>query len=95
METTYFLVITLVGGLLFLFFSVGWTSYKEKKIPETPLLFRWFVAGLVFTGLAAYAWIFGAGGNVEEVWKQVGDALTSDALPTIGGSELRVGMPNF
>jgi hypothetical protein len=96
METTYFLAITLVGGILFLFFAVGWSAYREKKIPETPLLFRWLVAGLVATGLGAYAWIFGAGGNMEEVMKQVGDALTSTAEATdVGGSDLTIGMPNF
>jgi hypothetical protein len=97
METTYFLAITLVGGILFLFFAVGWSAYKEKKIPETPLLFRWLIAGLVATGLGAYAWIFGAGGNVEEVIKQVGDALASstETVASVGGNDITIGMPNF
>ena len=97
METTYFLTITIVGGIVFLFLAVGWSAYKEKTIPETPLLFRWLTAGLVASGLGGYAWIFGAGGNVEEVLKQVGDALTSSTETTyvLGGSDMTVGMPNF
>lgn len=75
MDTLYFLVITLLGGLLALFFASGWSSYKHKKVPEKPILFRWFVAGVVSVGLAAYTWIFGYGGNVSEVVEAIGGAL--------------------
>lgn len=75
METLYFLGIALGGGALALFFSAGWSSFKHKKIPETGILFRWFVAGLVAAGLLAYAWIFGSGGDVGSMVNRIGDAL--------------------
>ncbi len=75
METFYFLGITLGGGLLALFLSAGWSSFKHKKIPEKGILFRWFVAGLVAAGLLAYAWIFGSGGDVGDIVNRIGGAL--------------------
>jgi hypothetical protein len=98
METVYFLGLMFLGGICAIFLAAGWSSYKEKKIPETPILFRWFVAGVVSFGLAAYTWIFGYGGNVEETIKTLGDALAIDSLPTSSSSEsgaLNVGLPNF
>lgn len=80
MQTVYFLAITLVGGLLFAFFATGWGSYKDKKLPDTPVIFRWFVAGAVAAGLAAYAYIFGSGGDMGEVIKTITDNLELDAL---------------
>jgi hypothetical protein len=75
MPTLYFLGITLGGGLLALFLSAGWSSFKHKKIPEKGILFRWFVAGIVAAGLIAYAWIFGSGGDVGEVINRIGETL--------------------
>lgn len=76
--------------MLALFFSAGWGSYKEKKIPERRLLFRWFLAGMVACGLAAYAWIFGAGGNVGEAMKKITGVLELDSIAKIvsGGAAL-------
>ncbi len=101
METLYFIVLTLAGGVLLLFFAAGWTSYKEKKIPETPILFRWFVAGIIGTGLAAYTWIFGYGGDVGEVVQKLGEVISSDDFlsePNQEGSDsqsITVGFPRF
>jgi hypothetical protein len=75
MQTVPLIVITAIGGLVALFFSAGWTSYKEKKLPETPVLFRWFVTGLLTSGLGAYAWLFGAGGDPSSLLESVGEAL--------------------
>jgi hypothetical protein len=75
METFYFLGITLGGGLLALFLSAGWSSFKHKKIPEKGILFRWFVAGIVAAGLLAYAWIFGSGGDMGDVVNRITGAL--------------------
>ncbi len=75
METLYFLGIALGGGIMALFVSAGWSSFKHKKIPEKGILFRWFVAGLVAAGLLGYAWIFGSGGDVGEIVNRIGDAL--------------------
>jgi hypothetical protein len=90
LDTLYFLGISIGGGVLALFFSAGWGSYKEKKIPERRLLFRWFLAGLVASGLAAYAWIFGSGGNVGEAMKKITGALELDSIAKIvsGGAAL-------
>ena len=108
METLYFLGIALGGGLLSLFLSAGWSSFKHKKIPEKGILFRWFVAGLVAAGLLAYAWIFGSGGDVGEVMNRLGGALELSAIAgltaaTVGNEEppvekreeLQIGMPKF
>ncbi len=87
MDTLYFILITVLGGVLALFFASGWSSYKHKKIPETPILFRWFIAGVVSAGLAAYTWIFGYGGNVTEVVEAIGGALDVSNLIPSGDSE--------
>ncbi len=97
METVYFLGLMLLGGVLAIFLATGWSSYKEKKIPETPILFRWFIAGIVSFGLGAYTWIFGYGGNVEETVSSLANALKieSDSSATTASSALTVGLPNF
>ena len=109
MQTVYFLTITLIGGVLFAFFATGWGSYKEKKLPDKPVVFRWFVSGAVAAGLAAYAYIFGSGGDVGEVIKTLSDNLELDALAKLtkvaaeevqevvatAAEEIKVGMPNF
>ena len=84
MQTLPLIVLTTVGGLLFLFFAAGWTSYKEKKLPETPMLFRWFVTGLLTSGLGAYAWLFGAGGDPNALLESMGNALeVEDVMKTL------------
>jgi hypothetical protein len=75
MQTLYLIVFTVLGGLLSLFAAAGWGSYKEKKIPGTTTLFQWFVTGVLGSGLASYAWIFGAGGDPGALIEKVGDAL--------------------
>ena len=80
METLYFLAITVTGGILTLFFAAGWGSFKHKKVPEKPVLFRWFVAGLVAAGLGAYAWIFGSGGDVQGFVKTMGESMELSSL---------------
>jgi hypothetical protein len=109
MQSAYFIAISLIGGLLFAFFAVGWTSYKDKKIPEKAVIFRWFVAGMVAAGLAAYAYIFGSGGDVGEIVKSVSESLDMDAILKMtaaateevtevavsAAEEIKVGMPNF
>lgn len=75
MQTVYFLVFTLLGGLLAVFASAGWTSYTQHKLPDTHSLFRWLLAGTLTSGLAAYAWLFGAGGDPSAILTSVGDAL--------------------
>lgn len=98
METVYFLGLMFLGGLTAIFLAAGWSSFKNKKIPETPILFRWFIAGVISFGLAAYTWIFGYGGDVEQTMKSLGDALAIDSLHTSSSSDssaLNVGLPNF
>jgi hypothetical protein len=105
MQTAYFIAIAIVGGLVFAFLAMGWTSYKEKKVPEKPVIFRWFIAGLVSAGLGAYAWIFGAGGDVQGAIKAVTESLEVESIINIGKAteevveavkeELTVGMPSF
>ena len=80
METLYFLGIALGGGCLALFVSAGWGSYNEKKIPEKAILFRWFVAGLVGSGLLGYAWIFGSGGDVSGMIQSISETLDVDTV---------------
>jgi hypothetical protein len=67
----YFIGVALGGGLLALFLSAGWGSFKHKKVPEKAILFRSFVAGLVGSGLLAYAWIFGSGGDMGELINKI------------------------
>jgi drug/metabolite transporter (DMT)-like permease len=84
MQTLYLSVLALFGGFLFLFAAAGWSSYKEKKLPATPTLFRWFVTGLLSAGLASYAWIFGAGGDPASLLGSVGEALeVKDVMNTL------------
>ncbi len=75
MKSLYFLGFSLLGGLLALFGSAGWSSYKHKKIPEKGVLFRWFVAGLVAVGIATYVWLFGANGDASQFMGSVSQAL--------------------
>jgi hypothetical protein len=75
MQTLYLFIMALLGGFLALFGAAGWSSYKEKKLPNTPMLFRWFVTGLLGAGLGGYAWVFGAGGDPGSLLDKVGDAL--------------------
>jgi hypothetical protein len=75
MQTLYLIVMTAIGGLLSLFAAAGWGSYSEKKLPATPVLFRWFVTGTLGAGLGAYAWLYGAGGDPTKMLESVGDML--------------------
>jgi len=75
MQTLYFILFSVFGGLLALFISAGWSSYSEKKLPTLPVLFRWGLTGTLTAGLAAYAWLFGAGGDPAAVLEQVSNAL--------------------
>jgi drug/metabolite transporter (DMT)-like permease len=75
MQTVYFIVFTVLGGVLAVFASAGWTSYTEHKLPDTHSLFRWLLAGTLTSGLAAYAWLFGAGGDPSALLAIMGDAL--------------------
>ena len=75
MTTLYLMVLTALGGFLALFSAAGWSSYKEKKLPATPMLFRWFVAGALSAGLGAYAWLFGAGGDPTAMLEQLGESF--------------------
>jgi hypothetical protein len=109
MQTLYLIVMTAIGGLITLFGAAGWGSYSEKKLPATPVLFRWFVTGTLGAGLGAYAWLYGAGGDPSKLLESVGEALevksvmeglTSAVASTTGvakeaASELTVGMPTF
>ena len=75
MPSLYLIVSIILGGCLALFASAGWSSYKERKLPNTPDLFRWFVAGSLGSGLATYAWMFGAGGDPEALLGKLGESL--------------------
>jgi hypothetical protein len=75
MSTAYLILFTLLGGGLALFVAAGWSSYKENKLPENSILFRWFVAGSFTCGLAAYAYLFGAGGDPTSMFQSIGDSL--------------------
>jgi hypothetical protein len=75
MATLYLIVSVVLGGCLALFGAAGWSSFKDKKLPTTPDLFRWFVAGALSMGLATYAWIFGAGGDPSALMEKLGDSL--------------------
>ena len=75
MPSLYLIVSIILGGCLALFTAAGWSSYKDKKLPNTPDLFRWFVAGSLSSGLAVYAWMFGAGGDPSALLEKLGDSL--------------------
>lgn len=71
----YLIVLTLIGGFLTLFAAAGWGSYSEKKLPATPMLFRWFVTGLLGSGLGSYAWLYGANGDPTKLIEQISESL--------------------
>lgn len=75
MNSLYLLVFGLIGGFFALFGAAGWASFKDKKLPDNSTLFRWFLTGIFGSGLAGYAWIFGAGGDPSEFIGKVSDAL--------------------
>ena len=75
MSTAYLILFTLLGGGLALFIAAGWSSYKENKLPENSILFRWFVAGSFTCGVAAYAYLFGAGGDPTSMFQSIGESL--------------------
>ena len=75
MQTFYLIIFTALGGLLALFAAAGWGSYKEKKLPATSVLFRWFVTGVLAAGLGSYAWIFGGGGDPSALLEKVSESL--------------------
>lgn len=111
MNTVYFIVFTILGGLLTLFGAAGWSSYNEKKLPDMSTLFRWFFAGLVTAGLGSYTWLYGFNGNPEQLLSQVGEVLEVDTtMKSLSGAvgvdtvvekvsevveEIKVGMPTF
>ena len=80
MATLYLIISIILGGCLALFGAAGWSSYKDKKLPNTPDLFRWFVTGSLGSGLAAYAWIFGAGGDPEALLGKLGESLEVESI---------------
>lgn len=82
MATLYLIISIILGGCLALFSAAGWSSYKDKKLPNTPDLFRWFVAGSLSSGLAAYAWMFGAGGDPGALLEKLGDTLEVKEIAT-------------
>lgn len=75
MLTAYLIAASVLGGLLTLFVAAGWGSYKDKKLPENPVLFRWFVTGVLLAGLGIYAWMYGAGGNPEAIVESLKETL--------------------
>jgi len=84
MNTMYLIVFTLLGGALALFGAAGWGSYSQKKVPETSMLFRWFVAGGLGSGLASYAWLFGANGDPSKMIDSLGEAFeVKDIMKTL------------
>lgn len=83
----YLIVSILLGGLLALFGAAGWSSYSAKKLPATPDLFRWFVAGSLTSGLGSYAWMYGAGGDPSALIDKIGDSLEmKDVMDTLTSS---------
>jgi hypothetical protein len=111
MNSLYLIVFGLIGGVIALFSAAGWSSFQYKKLPDNSTLFRWFITGILGSGMAGYAWIFGAGGDPSALVEKVGDVfeikevvetLTSavgSAAKTVSdtsvGNELTVGMPRF
>jgi hypothetical protein len=75
MNSLYLIVFGLIGGVIALFSAAGWSSFQYKKLPDNSTLFRWFVTGILGSGLAGYAWIFGAGGDPSTLVEKVSDAL--------------------
>jgi hypothetical protein len=109
MQTLYLIIFTVLGGLLTLFGAAGWESYQHKKLPATPMLFRWFVTGTLGFGLLSYALIYGAGADPSALFDKMSEALeVKEVMETLqsavggaaaeaskGVSELTVGMPTF
>ena len=58
-----------------MFAAAGWGSYSEKKLPATPMLFRWFITGLLGSGLGSYAWLYGANGDPTKLIEQITESL--------------------
>jgi hypothetical protein len=84
MNSLYLIVFGLIGGVVALFSAAGWSSFQYKKLPDNSTLFRWFVTGILGSGLAGYAWIFGAGGDPSALVEQVGSALeVSEVMETL------------
>ena len=75
MNSLYLIVFGLIGGIIALFSAAGWSSFQYKKIPDNSTLFRWFITGIIGSGMAGYAWIFGAGGDPSALVEKVSDAL--------------------
>lgn len=75
MQSVYFLLFTLLGGVLATFAVAGWSSYSEGKLPELQAMFRWFLAGITAAGLSAYVWLFGAGGDPTKLLESVTKTL--------------------
>jgi hypothetical protein len=75
MNSLYLIAFGLIGGVFALFSAAGWSSFQYKKLPDNSTLFRWFVTGIVGSGLAGYAWIFGAGGDPSALIEKMGNAL--------------------
>lgn len=105
MQTPVFIGSAVGGGLLSSFAAAGWASYKDSKLPDVASLFRWFLVGLITVGCAAYAWLFGAGGDPSTLLTSVGEVLeVKEVIQSMAGSastaaplaeELTVGMPKF
>ena len=107
MQTPVFIGSALGGGVLSSFAAAGWSSYKDSKLPDVASLFRWFLVGLITVGCAAYAWLFGAGGDPSTLITSVGEVLeVKEVIETISGSaaaippslqvqEITIGMPKF
>lgn len=84
MNSLYLIVFGIIGGVLALFGAAGWSSFQYKKLPDNSTLFRWFVTGILGSGLAGYAWIFGAGGDPSALVEKVGDVLeVKDVVETL------------
>jgi hypothetical protein len=82
MSTVYLILFTLLGGGLALFAVAGWSSYKDNKLPDMSLLFRWFLAGSFTAGLAAYAYLFGAGGDPTSMLTSISESLELKEVAT-------------
>jgi hypothetical protein len=75
MNSLYLIVFGLIGGVIALFSAAGWSSFQYKKLPDNSTLFRWFITGILGSGMAGYAWIFGAGGDPSALVEKVGDVF--------------------
>ena len=75
MPTLYFILFTILGGVIALFVTAGVASYQYNKLPDMGTLFRWFMAGTVTSGLGSYAYLFGANGDPSALLQNLGDAM--------------------